>query len=443
MNDTRELIIIGGGPAGYTAALYAARANLAPLVIEGFNWGGQLMVTSDVENYPGYPDGIMGPEMMAEFRRQAERFGTEFVTDDVTRVDFSRAAAARLGRERGVPSALGHRRHRRDRALARSPARAALPGTRPVGLRHLRRRLLQGEGARRGRRRRLGDGGGDLPHPLRDQGDARPPARRVPRLADHDRPRAREPEDRVHHERGRRRRSRRRKGRGSPATRHRHRRDVRAQDRRRLRRDRARPEHEAVRRPARPRRERIPRDEATFDRDECPRRVRGRRRPGSRLSPGGHRGGLRLYGSARRGTLSRGARGASRHGAHRERSRPRLASNAATWPQRGSTCSTRAPRKCARRHPSSSRTSRSSACSHRPSTRTSHGRRCRDTETTSSVCSSSPSRSPTRTMSSTRRSTSCSRTTRCSLFARRRRAIARPATSRSCGRRSRPTTQPG
>jgi thioredoxin reductase (NADPH) len=87
--DVRNLIIIGGGPAGYTAALYAARANLAPLVIEGFNWGGQLMITSDVENYPGYPDGIMGPEMMADFRRQAERFGTEFVTDDVTSVDFS------------------------------------------------------------------------------------------------------------------------------------------------------------------------------------------------------------------------------------------------------------------------------------------------------------------------------------------------------------------
>jgi thioredoxin reductase (NADPH) len=89
MTDVRDLIIIGGGPAGYTAALYAARANLAPLVIEGFNWGGQLMVTSDVENYPGYGDGVMGPEMMAEFRRQAERFGTEFVTDDVTSVDFS------------------------------------------------------------------------------------------------------------------------------------------------------------------------------------------------------------------------------------------------------------------------------------------------------------------------------------------------------------------
>ena len=88
-DDVREVIIIGGGPAGYTAALYSARAGLNPLVIEGVTWGGQLMITSDVENYPGYPDGVMGPTMMTDFRRQAERFGTEFVTDEVTKVDFS------------------------------------------------------------------------------------------------------------------------------------------------------------------------------------------------------------------------------------------------------------------------------------------------------------------------------------------------------------------
>ena len=89
MEEVRKVIIIGSGPAGLTAAIYAARANLSPLMFEGWGAGGQLMLTTDVENFPGFAQGVQGPELMAAMRDQAERFGAEIVTADVTKVDFS------------------------------------------------------------------------------------------------------------------------------------------------------------------------------------------------------------------------------------------------------------------------------------------------------------------------------------------------------------------
>jgi thioredoxin reductase (NADPH) len=123
-----NVIIVGGGPAGYTAALYTARANLEPLVFEGFQWGGQLQNTTDVENYPGYPEGIMGPEMMSQFRAQAERFGTRFVTDDVDRVELSDGGVQKVF--------LGDEEHRAKAvilAMGAEPKRLGIPGEMELG----------------------------------------------------------------------------------------------------------------------------------------------------------------------------------------------------------------------------------------------------------------------------------------------------------------------
>jgi thioredoxin reductase (NADPH) len=118
-----NVIVVGGGPAGYTAALYTARANLEPLVFEGFQWGGQLQNTTDVENYPGYPEGIMGPEMMTQFRAQAERFGTRFVSDDVDRVELSDGGVQKvyLGDEEHLAKTV-------ILAMGAEPRRLGIPG---------------------------------------------------------------------------------------------------------------------------------------------------------------------------------------------------------------------------------------------------------------------------------------------------------------------------
>jgi thioredoxin reductase (NADPH) len=123
-----DLIIVGGGPAGYTAALYAARAELEPLVIEGFHWGGQLQNTTDVENYPGYVEGVMGPEMMNQFRAQAERFGTRFISDDATELELTDGGihTVRVGKDE-------HRARAVILSMGAEPKRLGIPGETELG----------------------------------------------------------------------------------------------------------------------------------------------------------------------------------------------------------------------------------------------------------------------------------------------------------------------
>ena len=327
------MIIIGGGPAGYTAALYSARANLHPLVIEGFNWGGQLMITSDVENYPGYADGVMGPAMMQDFRKQAERFGAEFLTDDVTRVDLS---------ERPFKVYVGNDEYLADSVIVSTGASA-----RQLGLESELR--LQGRGVsycatcdasffRDKVVTVVGGGDSALEEATFISRFAskvylvhrREEFRGSPIMVD----RARADEkielvlnkavDEVLGDT---------KVDGRPAARHRHRRDERARDRRILRRDRPRPEHGAVPRPARSRaRLGLPDHEGQVDRDEHSRRLRGRRRPGSHVSAGGHGGRLRVCGGARR-------RAVSQRATPRSADRSRRAADASALPVAPTRCS--------------------------------------------------------------------------------------------------------
>ena len=215
-----NVIIIGGGPAGYTAALYTARANLEPLVFEGFQWGGQLQNTTDVENYPGYPEGIMGPEMMSQFRAQAERFGTRFVTDDVDRVELSDGGVQKVF--------LGDEEHRAKTvilAMGAEPKRLGVPGEMELGGRGVSTcgvcdgAFFKDHEGDRDRRRRLGDGGLDLHLQVRQRADDHRPPRRVPRLEDHVRPRPRAGQHRAQdpvHPGGVRRRRGRQAGEGPP-----------------------------------------------------------------------------------------------------------------------------------------------------------------------------------------------------------------------------------
>jgi thioredoxin reductase (NADPH) len=127
-DNVENLIILGGGPAGYTAALYAARAELKPLVIEGFQWGGQLQNTTDVENYPGYVEGVMGPEMMNEFRSQAERFGARFVTDDATELELTDGGiqTVKVGKDTHTARAV-------ILSMGAEPKRLGIPGELELG----------------------------------------------------------------------------------------------------------------------------------------------------------------------------------------------------------------------------------------------------------------------------------------------------------------------
>ena len=306
MTDPRNVIIIGSGPAGYTAAVYAARASLHPLVFEGsVTAGGALMNTTEVENFPGFNDGIMGPALMDEMRAQAERFGAELVADDIVEVDLT-------GDVKVVKTAT-------DTYTARSVILATGSGYRKLGLPN--EAELSGRGVswcatcdgfffREQHIAVVGGGdsahrGGDVPDPVRLQGHPDPPSRRAARLQDHAGAGVRRPQARDRLElRGRRHQRHRPAGVADPA-RHRHRRDQRAGGDRPVHRDRPRPALGAAHRPGRPRRRRLRAGQAPLDPHQPAGRLRLRRPGRPPLPPGHHRRRHRLRRRAGRRALHR------------------------------------------------------------------------------------------------------------------------------------------
>jgi phytoene dehydrogenase-like protein len=193
-----DVIIIGSGCAGLTAAIYAARANLKLMVIDGQEPGGQLSLTTMVENFPGFPEGILGPELIENMRKQAKKFGTEFKAGVVNEVDLTKRPFKVIA-GKDTRNQDHYRGFGRLRAHFGSGVRTQAARLRRFHLRHLRRLFLPQQAHRRGWRRRLGDGGSQFPDALRQQGVLDSPPQRFPRLENHDRPRSRQRKNRIRH----------------------------------------------------------------------------------------------------------------------------------------------------------------------------------------------------------------------------------------------------
>ncbi len=165
MSNTKHcrLLILGSGPAGYTAAVYAARANLNPVLVTGLEQGGQLMTTTDVDNWPGDADGVQGPDLMDRMRRHAERFETEIIFDHINQVDLSSPPFTPHRRLGGLHLRRPDHRHRGQRPLSGPALGAGVPRPRRLRLRHLRRVLLPRPEGRGDRRRQHGGRGGPVP----------------------------------------------------------------------------------------------------------------------------------------------------------------------------------------------------------------------------------------------------------------------------------------